>query len=55
MTITAGWYHNSKASLVRSAALLTTIRELTSVELNMNRQSERGGLLNKKNQFTVIV
>lgn len=26
MTITAGWYHISKASLVRSAEFLTTVR-----------------------------
>lgn len=46
MTITAGWYHNSKASLVKSAAILTTIRELASVLVNMNGDNDGGGVLN---------
>lgn len=46
MTITAGWYHNSKAFSVRSAAILTTIRELASVLVNMNGNIEGGGVLN---------
>lgn len=41
MTITAGWYHNSKASSVQSDAFLTTVSESTRVSLN--RQSEGGG------------
>lgn len=42
MTITAGWYNNSKASSVSSAASLTTVRQLASVLLSMNGEREAG-------------
>lgn len=40
MTITAGWYHNDTLGLL---CLLTTVRESTSVQLNINRQREGKG------------